>query len=199
MKRYLVKTISDRSEISECETASVGHFMWTNDYKPQCEAKIGYIPGEELVIKFTVVESEPLCVYHENEEPVYMDSAVEAFMSFGVSEDKYMNLEVNSYGAMLAHFGVKGDRKKISDISGALVEREAKMAGREWSVTLYVPCRLISDLFGHNESPSEGFRFNLYKICSTKGREHYASFAPIESDYPDFHRPDCFAEAIIAG
>lgn len=198
MKRYLVKRITGRNEISSCEKIDIDNFMWTEDYMPHCEAKVGYIPGEELIVSFTVTESEPLCVYHENEEPVYMDSAVEAFFSFGEDYKKYMNLEVNSYGAMLANFGVKGDRTKIASISKALVEIEAKMAGKDWSVTLYIPERMISDLFGPGESPSHGFRFNLYKICSTKGREHYASFAPIDSDYPDFHRPDCFAEAILA-
>lgn len=199
MERYLVKRIAGRNEIGFCETANIDNFMWTSDYKPHCEAKIGYIPDEELIVSFTVSESEPLCVYHENEEPVYMDSAVEAFFSFGEDGKKYMNLEVNSYGAMLANFGVKGNRVKISSISNALVEIEAKMAGKEWSVTLYVPDRMIKDLFGQNVSASEDFRFNLYKICSTKGREHYASFAPIDSDHPDFHRPDCFAEAVMIG
>ena len=198
MKQYLVRRIAGRLEIESCESTVIENFMWTCDYKPHCEVKMGYIPGEELVIKFTVTESEPLCRYHENEEPVYMDSAVEAFLSFGEDSKRYMNLEINSYGAMLANFGIKGDRHKISTLSKALVEREAKMAGKEWSVTLYIPERMISDLFGPDESPSDGFRFNLYKICSTKGREHYASFAPINSETPDFHRPDCFAEAIIA-
>lgn len=197
MKQYLVKRIAGRSDIESCEKAYIDNFMWTCDYKPGCEAQIGYIPGKELVIRFIVTEKEPLCRYHENEEPVYMDSAVEAFLSFGESPEKYMNLEINSYGAMLANFGVKGKRLKISSLSNACVEREAKMAGKEWSVTLYIPERMIGDLFGPGESPSEGFRFNLYKICSTKGSEHYASFAPIDANAPDFHRPDCFAQAVL--
>lgn len=41
------------------------------------------------------------------------------------------------------------------------------------------------------------FTCNFYKICESKQLEHYASFAPIISDKPNFHLPQFFEAAII--
>ncbi len=43
---------------------------------------IGFVPGEGLYIKLVCVEKDPLRVYKEDQDPVYKDSAMEAFFQF---------------------------------------------------------------------------------------------------------------------
>ena len=43
---------------------------------------IGFVPGEGLYIKLVCVEKNPLRIYKKDQDPVYKDSAMEAFFQF---------------------------------------------------------------------------------------------------------------------
>ena len=69
----------------------------------------------------------------------------------------------------------------------------------EWTISMRLPLFVLADIYGISEL-KEGSRFscNFYKVCETEGvKRHYASFAPVRSETPDFHRPQDFTEAVI--
>ena len=41
----------------------------------------------------------------------------------------------------------------------------------------------------------KSFYCNFYKIAESEEMVHFGSYAPIESEKPNFHLPICFAEA----
>ena len=50
-------------------------------------------------------EKDPLRTYTEDFDPVYRDSAMEAFFQFIPEQEVYLNFEVNANGALLAAYG----------------------------------------------------------------------------------------------
>lgn len=62
-----------------------------------------------MYIKLVCEEKDPLRVYKEDQDPVYKDSAMEAFFQFKgndtAADDIYLNFEMNANGALLACYG----------------------------------------------------------------------------------------------
>lgn len=197
---YHVHTITDLSQLEECEKFCIGNYKWTKGKGPEAFGRMGLLKDYGLVISMTALEQNPLRTYTEDNDPVYKDSAMEAFLSFSrasVNTD-YVNFEMNANGAMLSQFGTAKERKFIGYDAALRGECEAKMGETSWSVILKVPMDLIVSLFKREPLQSgDSFTCNFYKICETPKFEHYASFAPIVSERPNFHLPEFFHEAVI--
>ena len=56
-----------------------------------------------------------------------------------------------------------------------------------WSMTVEIP----AEIFGIKEF-KEPLRGNLYKCADKANTPHYLSAFPIETEKPDFHRPEFF-------
>ena len=151
-----------------------------------------------MVVKLTAAEQNPLTTFAGDDEPVYRDSALEVFLNFAPDKNEYLNLEVNSNGALLCHFGIKGKRSpvktKTDKKAGVFVEKSEE----GWSVLLRIPHALIRDCFGEAKLESGSkITFNMYKICETESNRHFISLTFIPTPKPDFHQPGYFAEGIL--
>ena len=74
-----------------------------------------------IYLKLVCLEKNPLRIYKEDQDPVYKDSAVEAFFRFnsgdGSRQDIYLNFEMNANGAILAGYGKnKTERTPFEEI-----------------------------------------------------------------------------------
>lgn len=185
-------------EIENCEKLYISYKLWGTTKDIMAYGQMGYIAGKEWVVKLTAHEREPLTTYVQDEDPVYRDSALEVFLNFLPDEDNYMNLEVNANGALLCHFGTKGNRGPIALRSKERVMVQVQKEEEKWSVLLRIPFGLILDCFGDVKLDiGKKIRFNFYKICETEEALHFISHTFISSKEPDFHLPNFFAEGII--
>ncbi len=153
-----------------------------------------------LAISMTALEREPLRRYTQNDDPVYKDSALEAFLDFAPEQPQtgYLNFEMNSYGALLGEFGTGRNRKAVKECTSWRACCEALIEETQWSVLLRIPMELICDLYGRAPlKQGDTFTCNFFKICEDASAEHYASYAPIVSPVPNFHLPEFFDRAII--
>lgn len=160
---------------------------------------MGYLKDTGFIVTFIIHESKPLRRYQKDQDPVYEDSAAEVFLSFEEKEPKhYLNFEMNSYGAMLAEFGVKGQRLPLDKVTEDKAECKAKLYRDFWTLQLMIPKEIICELF-HKEAIHIGdtFTCNFYKISQERSCEHYASYSPIDAPAPDFHLPLYFSKAVI--
>lgn len=57
-----------------------------------------------------------------------------------------------------------------------------------------MPFSLIDSLAGGHTKKMYG---NLFKVGVETAIEHYVTYAPINTEEPDFHRPECFVEFIL--
>lgn len=130
-------------------------------YKPQVAFAIAH--GEKaLFLKFYVEEKHLKAIYSEPNNPVYKDSCVEMFISFG-DELEYYNFEFNCAGTCLLSFGEQRAMRQMSSdeiIRSISFQNTIKPASNTdaniaWELTLAIPYSVfqyheISSLRGKN-------------------------------------------------
>lgn len=200
MNDYKVHTITDLEQLEECEKFCIDQYQWVDGEKPEAYGRMGLLEGYGLVILMTAAESNPLRTFTKDNDPVYEDSAMEAFINLSAdgTGQSYLNFEMNANGAMLSQFGTSKDREFITYNKELKAICELKLKENSWSVLLKIPMGLIVGFFGREPlKAGDSFTCNFYKVCQKPGFEHYGSFAPINSEKPNFHLPEFFQRAVI--
>ena len=193
-----IAELQNAEEIEKCEKLAISKKLWGTTKNVEAYGRMGYIAEKEWVVKLTAHESEPLTTYTQDNDPVYRDSALEVFLNFMPEKDKYINFEVNANGALLCHFGRKGEREPVALISKERASVKVVREADKWSVLLRIPYMLIMDCFGDVKIESgKKISFNLYKISESEEDLHFISYTDIPVGNPDFHLPAFFAEGII--
>ena len=86
-------------EVERCERLPIAYKLWGTKKDIKAYGQMGYVENQELVVKMTAEEENPIATYEKEEDPVYLDSALEVFFSFDIENTYYINLEVNAKGA----------------------------------------------------------------------------------------------------
>lgn len=199
-----VAIIQTKEELTRLIPFKVEHALWGTKEFPETYGYIGFVPGDGFYLKMVCKESDPLRNYMDDNDPVYKDSAMEAFLMFEPPAFRspltlYLSLEANANGALLAAYGEKRMyRTYFTGEEHKAFECRAQMEENEWSVEMRVPIWLLEKVYGslYLEEGSY-FTCNFYKISETAEIEHYASYSPILTSIPSFHLPEFFAEAEI--
>lgn len=197
-----VEILRSRDELEETKPFRVETLLWGTKKIPETFGYLGYVPGEGFYLKMVCVEKDPLRTYIADQDPVYQDSAMEAFLQFESARERedsplYMNFEVNANGALLAGYGTSRIyRSYFSKEDLEEIGCRAAIEDDRWNFTLKIPQGILEGVYGpiHLEEGSK-FRCNFYKICETASNEHYASYSPVLSEIPSFHLPEFFASA----
>ena len=122
---------------------------------------------------------------------------MECFLNFDPDgTDNYINLEANSNGALLCQFGnSRENRIALSDLRCAPPAVQVKKLPDRWICYFIIPMQTINALYGRLWFlPGDKFKGNFYKCGDKTAVPHYGTWNPVESDKPDFHRPECFGE-----
>ncbi len=171
-------------------------------YRPSVSVRLRH-DGRSLFVRFDVVETHIRAIETEDNHPVCPDSCVECFILCSDGRT-YVNLESNPLGTLLGARRIERPVKTpLTDEELALVRRRGSYAGRapfefrsdrgsRWWLELEVPFELL----GYAEAP-ESVHLNAYKCGDKTDRPHYLSLYPIDSDRPNFHRPDCFGKLYL--
>lgn len=202
---YIVKRISDKSEIQSCNCFDITHFMWDSKSAPKTYGWFGYIEGQGLFAKMICEETDPKRLCKNHRDMVCFDSAMEIFLAFTeegeiLSNDSmYLNFEINSNGAMYAKYG-KGRKNRIflTDSQYADTGVHATIEKDRWSVEILFPEALLMQVCDFTAvKDGKPFYCNFYKIAEDKDLSHFGAFSPIENETPNFHLPVFFAKAVI--
>ena len=200
---YEIYMISAEEELSQCPLFHIDQYNWGGDYRPAAYGRLAYVIGKGFLLHMTCEEEKPLCIYQHDEDPVYKDSAMEAFIDFApeTKEGRYLNFEANANGALLNHIGKKrpDKRKKVWDYTWHRTVCTSERCEKSWSITMKIPNAFLNDLYGKSEfNNGDRIRCNFYKICENSlPIEHYGSFTKIETETHDFHQPDYFADGVL--
>jgi len=124
------------------------------------------------------------------------DSCVEIFLQNPAKSEEYFNFETTCRGFLLAAHGPDRNNRTIlpqTEIDKVIRTKQvASVAGNLicWGMTVRIP----ASIFGLSNFEGKTLRGNLYK-CGDKAKSpHYLSAFPIETEKPDFHRPEFFRE-----
>lgn len=160
--------------------------------------------GRALFVRFDVVERHVRALETEDNRPVCPDSCVECFILCGDGRN-YINLECNPLGTLLA-----AKRSERPNKTPLTVEELAAIGcrgnfvghepfehkgerGERWWLEIEVPFAVI----GFDSAP-ERIKLNAYKCGDMTETKHYLSLFPIDTERPDFHRPEFFGDFCLA-
>ncbi|WP_165041030.1 carbohydrate-binding family 9-like protein [Dysgonomonas sp. ZJ709] len=180
---------------------AIGSVNWESQYpyKPDVSFKIAH-NGDYLFLQYFVEENEILAKTTKDNGPVWTDSCVEFFISFGESP-YYYNAEFSCIGKAL--FGYRKDRKDsvygdfdtMSSIkrypSLGTDNFERKEGNFKWNLLLVMPTSVFwkDDIKSFNGVKA---RANLYKCGDDLSKPHFLSWNPINNENPNFHLPNFF-------
>ncbi len=170
-------------------------------YAPEVFFRMAYTE-KALLLHYRVCEQSVRARYGKDNEAVWTDSCVECFFQPEEGGD-YYNIECNCAGTLLV--GVGKDRRHRERIDLSLIRKVQRWAslGTEpfeerpemccWEVALAIPPAVF---VRHPELVFAGrtFRGNFYKCGDGLKTPHFLSWNPIETENPDFHRPEFFGE-----
>ena len=157
--------------------------------------------ADAVFIKYSVKGSMLKAVYTKDHSPVHEDSCVE-FFCMPEGADKYTNFEFNCIGTCSAS-SRKGRSEDVVPFPAedmASILRYPSMGHRafkemegmfEWELTVKIPLKLMN--LDPDNLP-EKIRGNFYKCADDTDSMHFLSWAPINTESPDFHRPEYFGE-----
>lgn len=157
--------------------------------------------GNRLLLRFDVAENYTAAHVTEDNGEVWTDSCVEFFLAVG-DESGYYNFETTCIGRMLLGFRhTHADAVHAAPEVMDSVKRtttlpfgepfEEREGDNRWSLTLAIPPEA---LFRHEIKDWSGVeaRMNLYKCGDNLSHPHFLSWRPIQTEKPDFHRPEFF-------
>lgn len=200
-----VKIIDSAEKLMNLKPYYVDKLLWGTKEIPETYVYLGFVPGDGFYLKMVCEESNPLRTYENDQDPVYRDSAMEAFFQFETDREReqalYLNLEMNANGALLAAYGAgRTYRTYFSKDEMKTFGHRAEILDDRWSIEAKLPVELLEKVYGplHLDDGSV-FYCNFYKISETAEIEHYASCFPIKTEIPSFHLPEYFGEAVIVG
>ena len=148
-----------------------------------------------ITVKFTV--EEPVDCYRaavqEDNGRSWEDSCVEVFLQNPANPAEYFNFETTSRGFILAARGTSRENRQtlpledVAKIKRTMTAPSILDDSISWSMSIEIP----AEIFGIKEF-KESLRGNLYKCADKANTPHYLSAFPIETERPDFHRPEFF-------
>lgn len=168
-------------------------------YAPRVEFRM-FHTGDWLLVRFDVAEQYTAARVTRDNGEVWTDSCAELFIA--PDDTLYYNFETTCIGRML--LGAHKSREEAEHAAPevlASVRRYTSLpfgepfAEREgdnrWSLTLAIPPQA---LFRHALKTWSGVeaRMNLFKCGDKLSHPHFLSWRPIETERPDFHRPEFF-------
>jgi len=148
-----------------------------------------------FTVKFTV--EEPVDCYRaavqQDNGRSWEDSCVEIFLQNPANPAEYFNFETTSRGFVLAARGTGRENRQTLPLDEIAKIRRTSTAPNImdnsicWSMTIEIP----AEIFGIKKIEAQ-LRGNLYKCADKANTPHYLSAFPIETEKPDFHRPEFF-------
>lgn len=168
-------------------------------YKPKVNFRIAHTESAVL-LHFKVREASVRARYKEDNSAVWTDSCIEFFLAPD-GDGIYYNVECNCIGTILVGVGATRDgREHAPEETTKLVQRWASLGhdafderilDTDWEVALIIPYEVF---FKHQIRSLDGkeIKANFYKCGDELQTPHFLSWKPIETEKPDFHRPDFF-------
>ncbi len=199
-----VEVIQNENQLEKLEPFYIDNLLWGTKNIPKTYGYIGFVPEDAFYIEMVCEETKPLCNYTQDTDPVYRDSAMEAFLQFETDRERigsptYLNFEANANGALLASYGKERTYRSYFT-KDMYKEFRCRTTIEEecWKLFLRIPVRVLEEIYGPLcLKKGSTFSCNFYKISEAKEIEHYASYAPIHSKTQSFHQTEFFEQAVI--
>lgn len=181
---------------------------WPDQYPyiPVTAADLAY-SDTGLYCRFRSKGTGLLAQYSEDGSPVHNDSCVELFVQLP-GDERYYNFEFNCIGTCDAshrlnrHESRPFTKAEYQLIHRATSERNDVLFERPQGIHAFtVSIKIEYGVFGLSSVADlpDHLLMNLYKCGDKTPRPHFASWQPIDTPEPDFHRPEYFQKVYFQG
>lgn len=201
MNTLIIPSVGGFADIDSFAKVKIDCVDWPDEYPYAPDVQLSAAHTEDrILLRFEVTEDHVRAVTLESNGPVWEDSCCEFFVQVPGSP-YYFNFETNCVGTGLAAKRVsRSDCEHFGPELMASVIRRASLpaapvdvrGGMSWSLELEVPFSLL----GCDSCPAE-LMANFYKCGDRTDRPHFLSWNRVETETPDFHRPEYFGRLIL--
>lgn len=185
-------------------SALISHYQWPeNGYRPEAWAQACH-DGQAIHVRLSAREKNPRAICTQTNDMVCCDSCLEFFVQASPGADgRYLNFEFNARGTMLLGLGhdryhrvlLDKDVLDVLDVQPYAIEAGGQS---QWGVCFTIPETFLRQIFPFFRMESgAALRGNFYKCGDETEFPHYASWNPVLSARPDFHRPEYFADLVL--
>lgn len=165
---------------------------------PRCRVSIGHA-GRTLWLMFEGDFNDFRITVGDDLDAVASDNCFEVFIT-GADSSCYWNFEFNASGACNAsHRRTRENPVRLTADQLRKIIRSSKLEGRivrgvrryHWRLITGIPLGLTGT------APGRTLAANFYACAGKANTPYYLSWNPIESETPDFHRPESFGQLIL--
>lgn len=195
IRRVDLDTISvDAPEWAVTEVGVVGNNPWV-DFAPAPATTFQVLRGNKgFFVKMHTNESPLRAEVDCENGKICTDSCMEFFLKPDPFSHNYINFEVNPKGRMHIGFGPDRRERLHIDCPRDIFRVESDAKDGDWTLKYEIPDSFLRVYFEHQSPVMRG---NFYKCGDLTASEHYAAWAPICTEKPDFHLADFFDKLII--
>jgi hypothetical protein len=198
MRTYHIVPKPDVLDWNAIPVAPVDQMKWTPPVDISATAQVCY-DDQALYVRLTAREAQ---IRAEESGPLGVpcqDSCLEFFFAPVEGDPRYLNLEFNSVKCM--HLGIgtcRYDSVRMLPDPDATFGPCPVRTEDGWEITYQIPYSFLRLFYpDFQAAPGKKMRANFYKCGDYTVQEHYLSWNPVESQIPDFHRPESFGQLIF--
>lgn len=199
MRHYTISRASGQPDWSTIPELDVDNYQWLPPLDISMKAQLCY-SDQGIHLHLRTWETNIRAQYTEPLSQVCEDSCMEFFLRPMAEDMRYFNFEMNPKGTSYLGFG--GERNSrirlIVKNEDQLLKKQVHRLDDGWELFYTVPLSFLQTFYpGYALTSGKILYANCYKCGDLTAQPHYISWNPIDSDTPDFHRPDCFGEMIL--
>ena len=201
MKEYIAKKVASPLTIEDerwekAEVADLSEY-WEGVWPKQYNTVAKLLHSEEGLYLKMETDEWPIKA-HETEENgvVCLDSCMEFFFTPNTKDKEYINFEVNVLSFPQCGLGVERfgrSHPKVSE-ENVTIQTSVKF-GEGWSLFMFISAEFLRKYFSSFDKEMLG---NFYKCGNETVIRHYSVWNMIETEVPDYHRPEYFGKIILS-
>ena len=179
----------ETANVADVDTINWPEFEWI----PGMNARLLY-NDSGIFVRLETDEQPLLARFTNQNDPVSKDSCMEFFFRPNENDPRYINFEFNPFGTMLLKVRTyrldpvpPSEDKKYFNVKSYVDDKR-------WVLQFSIPFAFIDEKIGGHTNKMYG---NIYKCGGETGRKHYATLYPINTEKPDYHRPEFFGEFVL--
>lgn len=194
MNHYTITRVSGKPDWSKIPCLEVNNFQWLPALDIRMKAQLCY-DETGIHVHLRAWEQNIRAEYNEPLSMVCEDSCMEFFFRPVEADLRYFNFEINPNGCTYIGFGPDMPNlvRLIPQEEDTFLQKKTGYTDDGWEVYYTVPVSMIQVFFpGYILEPGKKIYANCYKCGDETKQPHFISWNPIESETPNFHRPQDF-------
>lgn len=199
-KVYETCVFENEPQWDKVQEGSLEFSNWDSKIHYNTFFKMCFVKNKGIFLKMRTDETELRCVNTKRDENIWEDSCMEFFICPFPHRKEYLNFEMNPNGAYLCQYGKERENRAFAkSLTSVEAEITTEVSENGWSLELFVPVKMISEIFGESFRADAGtIKGNFYKCGDLTEKPHYDSFSKMTTLPPGFHNPECFAQIKIS-